>query len=443
MAANAPTEVRIRAYNVGFGDSFLLTFRYRSGSERHMLMDFGTTSLSKKRGPKDMAQVAQQIREDCGGKLALVAASHRHADHISGFAGQSGRIIAGLDIDLVLQPWTERPDLAPDATGPVSASPSGSGSGPRPTRAMRSAVARLGDMHRVAALVHQEAQRMRRRGVAGGVPRTVIDQLEFLGAENLPNAEAVKNLSTLGRSRVYAHAGTKLWLGRRLPGVRIDVLGPPTLKQTKSIARQAHTDPNEFWRLAAVTADAAMAAQRTRIFPDAPIANHVPQQARWLIPKVNRMNAEELLGLVRILDDAMNNTSLILLLEIGETLILLPGDAQIENWRYALQKAPNAKETRARLAKTKVYKVGHHGSLNATPKQLLWEAFERLTVTAPDDARLVTLLSTLGGKHGSVNRGTEVPRRPLVDALTQRSRFITTQQDIRAKQFWRDVTIPL
>ena len=31
------------------------------------------------------------------------------------------------------------------------------------------------------------------------------------------------------------------------------------------------------------------------------------------------MNAEELLGLVRILDDAMNNTSLILLLQIGET----------------------------------------------------------------------------------------------------------------------------
>ena len=82
-----------------------------------------------------------------------------------------------------------------------------------------------------------------------------------------------------------------------------------------------------------------MTAQRTPIFPDAPIANQ-PQEARWLIPKVNRMHAEELLGLVRILDDAMNNTSLILLLEIGETLILLPGDAQIENWRYALGTRP-------------------------------------------------------------------------------------------------------
>jgi hypothetical protein len=441
MAAKAPTEVRIRAYNVGFGDCFLLTFRYGNGSERHMLMDFGTTSLSKKRGPKDMAQVAEQIREDCDGQLALVAVSHRHADHISGFAGRAGEIIAGLDIDLVLQPWTERPDLAPDATGPVPASPSGSGG--RPSRALRSAVARLADMHRVAALVHQEAQLMKATGAAGGVPKTVIEQLEFLGAENLSNAEAVKNLSTMGRRRVYAHVGTKLSLGRTLPGVRIDVLGPPTLQQTRSIARQARTDPNEFWHLAAVTADAAMSVQPTRIFPDAPVAGHVPQEARWLIPKVNKMNAEELLGLVRILDDAMNNTSLILLIEIGETLILLPGDAQIENWRYALQEAPNAKETCARLAKTKVYKVGHHGSLNATPKQLLWEAFERLMVTEPEDARLVTVLSTLGSKHGSVSRGTEVPRKPLMDALTQRSRLITTQQDIKAKEFWRDVTIPL
>jgi hypothetical protein len=388
-----------------------------------------------------LVQVAEQIREDCGGKLALVVATHRHADHISGFGGEPGRIIAELDVDLVLQPWTEQPDLAPDATAPISDSPSVSGSKARPARAMRSAVARLEDMHVVAALVHQEAQRMRAVKGAGGVPKTVVDQLEFLGAENLSNAQAVKALRNLGRRRVYAHFGTKLPVGRRLPGVKINVLGPPTLEQSKSIARQAARDPNEFWHLAAATANAALTAQPTPIFPEAPIADRHPQEARWLIPKINKMSAEELLGLVRILDDAMNNTSLILLFEIGETLILFPGDAQIENWRYALQDAPNAKKTCTRLAKTSVYKVGHHGSLNATPKKLLWEAFERLKVTEPEDARLTTLLSTLAGKHGSTSRGTEVPRKTLLDALTQRSRLITTQKDTSAKQFWRDVTI--
>jgi hypothetical protein len=61
---------------------------------------------------------------------------------------------------------------------------------------------------------------------------------KFLGTENLSNAEAVKNLSSLGRRRLYARLGTKLSLGRNLPGVRIDVLDPPTLQQTRSIAKQ-------------------------------------------------------------------------------------------------------------------------------------------------------------------------------------------------------------
>jgi hypothetical protein len=438
MATTTPTGLRIRAYNVGFGDCFLLTFRYPAGRDRHTLVDFGTASLPRQRGPKSLVQVAEQIRVDCGGRLALVVATHRHADHNAGFAGEAGRVIAGLDIDLVLQPWTERPDLAPDATAPVPAGPPVASSPTRRARAELSAVARLEEMHAVAGLVHKEAQRMR---AASGAPKTVIDQLVFLGAENLSNAQAVQALRTLGRKQVYAHFGSKLPLGRLLPGVKIDVLGPPTLRQSRSIARQARTDPDEFWHLAAATANAALTGGSTPIFPKATIAQRRSQEARWLIPQIERMRAEELLGLVRILDDTMNNTSLILLLEIGGTSILLPGDAQIESWRYALQEAPNAKEIAARLAKTKVYKVGHHGSLNATPKKLLWEAFERLEVTEPEDARLITLLSTLGGKHGQHTRGTEVPRQTLVNALKRGSQLVTTQENTKSSQFWRDVEI--
>jgi hypothetical protein len=31
----------------------------------------------------------------------------------------------------------------------------------------------------------------------------------------------------------------------------------------------------------------------------------------------------------------------------------------------------------AECAKTDLYKVGHHGSRNATPRELLWEAFDK------------------------------------------------------------------
>ena len=42
-----PRTVRLRAYNIGFGDCLLLTVTYASGldgrRERHMLIDFGSS----------------------------------------------------------------------------------------------------------------------------------------------------------------------------------------------------------------------------------------------------------------------------------------------------------------------------------------------------------------------------------------------------------------
>ncbi len=440
MTASTPTSLRVRAYNVGFGDCFLLTFRYATGRPRHVLIDFGTTALPPNRKTPTMEQIAEDIRTEVGGHLDMVVATHRHTDHISGFAGGAGRVIATLDPDLVVLPWTEDPALERDAIAPVPASSTGStGRAPAMAARRRRAVARLDDMHAVAGLVAREAVRV---APLSGVPAALAAQLAFLGEENIKNREALTNLMQLGKKRVYAAHGTKLPITAVLPGVKIDVLGPPTLEQSKSIERQASTDPDEFWHLAATTARTVNPGSTAKpIFPQAKKAKQIPQEARWLIPKIDRMNAEELLSVVRILDEAMNNTSLILLFEVGGKLLLFPGDAQIENWRYALQDAPDAAATRARLAGVHVYKVGHHGSLNATPRKLLWENFARLDAPVPAD-RMVTLLSTRTGKHGNSARGTEVPRNTLVKQLADRTALVDTQ-DIPAKQFFVDHEIAL
>ena len=44
MAA-APKSLMIRSYHVGFGDCFLLSFACGPRSERHVLIDFGSTGL--------------------------------------------------------------------------------------------------------------------------------------------------------------------------------------------------------------------------------------------------------------------------------------------------------------------------------------------------------------------------------------------------------------
>ena len=91
----APKEIRIRSYQVGFGDCYLLTFRY-STVERHVLIDFGSTGKPKKPDELDgtlkkhMQRVADHIKKTCAGSLDAVVATHRHQDHISGFDTEKG-----------------------------------------------------------------------------------------------------------------------------------------------------------------------------------------------------------------------------------------------------------------------------------------------------------------------------------------------------------------
>ena len=83
------------------------------------------------------------------------------------------------------------------------------------------------------------------------VPAALRNQFSFLGENNIKNKSAVKNLMTMAKSNKYVYCGSKSGLESILPGVKIDVLGPPTVNQTDTIKNQRSKDPNEFWHLAA------------------------------------------------------------------------------------------------------------------------------------------------------------------------------------------------
>ena len=121
--ASAPKSVTIRTYQVGFGDCFLVSFSYGPKSEKHILVDFGSTGFPKRVPKSRMMDIAHDIKKRTNGKLHAVVATHRHRDHISGFATAKGKgtgdVIRSLKPALVVQPWTEDPKLGPKATGPA------------------------------------------------------------------------------------------------------------------------------------------------------------------------------------------------------------------------------------------------------------------------------------------------------------------------------------
>jgi len=67
--ATAPTSATIRTYHVGFGDCFLLSFQYGRKSERHVLIDFGSTGFPKGVPKSRMMDIAKDIKARTGGKL--------------------------------------------------------------------------------------------------------------------------------------------------------------------------------------------------------------------------------------------------------------------------------------------------------------------------------------------------------------------------------------
>jgi hypothetical protein len=382
-----------------------------------------------------MLEVAKDIERICAdpntgkSKLDVVVATHRHKDHISGFATKKtgdgpGDIIRRLAPAVVIQPWTEDPKADAKAKRANGSAKAQVKPGKAAFRAM------LGEMHAVAGFAMAFVERR------PDLSRTVAAKLRFLADDNIANASAVHNLIEMGSQgrAYYVRCGDKVGLARQLPGVRVTVLGPPDLTQTEQILKQAARNADEFWHFASGWNALGLAARKTDApgssFRLAARAASVPPYARWFTRAAKNVHAEQLLEIVRELDRQMNNTSLILLLEVGEAKLLFPGDAQIENWMYAL----GQEKFRTMLSGVNVYKVGHHGSLNATPKTL-WRLM--------NSDRLVSLMSTKSGKHGEPSRGTEVPCSKLVDALKQKSTLHNTEDFDGAEMLVKEIAIPI
>src|SRR6478609_5331919 len=102
----AMPEIRVRMYRQGLGDCFLLTVT-DGGPGRNILIDCGVLVRTPD-APATMRAVATDIRNETGGHLDAVVATHEHWDHISGFL-QAEDVFAEITIDEAWLAWTEKP----------------------------------------------------------------------------------------------------------------------------------------------------------------------------------------------------------------------------------------------------------------------------------------------------------------------------------------------
>jgi hypothetical protein len=379
-----PVRLRVRAYHVGFGDCVLLTFSYTDAladgrDQRHVLIDFGSTEYVPG-GPR-CEDIAQMIADDCSGGLDVIVLSHRHQDHIKGFGiKKSAAIIDALSPKLIVQPWTEAPDAVWNERGPAGV-------------ASRAFIANLSTTEDVLESIAAQlgALPASRDGRVAEARRLALDQL---------------------KNKAYVHYGADSKIERFVPGIRVTVLGPPTIAQHEEVDDAYARDHDEFWHLAGI-AGARKSWTLGMDAPDAPSPCE-PGPRRWLIERMEEQQIDLLLSIVRRMDDVLNNTSVILLIEAGTKKLLFPGDAQIENWQYALAQDGVGEM----LRDVDLYKVGHHGSTNATPRAGLFGLWEA-------DARALTsVMSSLPGKHGEDD--TQVPQPELVRQLGMLPRRLFT-----------------
>ena len=262
--------------------------------------------------------------------------THAHADHISGF-GTEAATFQNFEVGEVWMPWLE--DLSnPDA------------------KKLHTKNAAL------AGLLHAHLQ------LAGASVDPLVESiaLNALGANGRsPVGNNAKALALLRggfgdkKRTSYLKAGDVFQNAGGIKGLTVRVLAPsddPTFlsKMNPPEAQLYGLDANGNL----TTTD------QLRPFADRWKESNGPLDAAYRA-LLERTVAMPLQALALSVDNYLNNTSLCLLLQYNGKTLLFPGDAQWGNWQSWQSDWDEI------LGDICFYKVGHHGSHNATPHEAL------------------------------------------------------------------------
>jgi beta-lactamase superfamily II metal-dependent hydrolase len=418
-AAAVGSRATIRVYRHGLGDCILIKLKRGDGSDFKILIDCGV-AVATQGASAMMTKVVEDVVQETGGKIDVLAVTHEHWDHVSGFS-QAEEVFKRLTVGQVWVAWTEDPadDLA---------------------KSLRN------DHDSAVAAVGASAQAM---AMAGGSDRAegLLNVLGLLGAAGEKTRAAfdiAKSKSPNGQQPHYWHPTDPPF---QVPDadIRIYALGPPhdAALIRKILPSKGHSETYELaldgsgiFPLGVKSAlelsddDVPFAdiwmipVERTRGMPF--FQNHYwgafGESAEWRRIDSEWLGAADDLALA--LQSATNNTSLVLAIELpGGDVLLFAGDAQVGNWlSWQDLKWPQLLPTVTGpdlLARTIFYKVGHHGSHNATLRAQGLEQMTKLrTAVIPVDVAVAVKM-----------RWGAMPLETLVTALDKKTNGRALQTD--------------
>ncbi len=397
-------RAKIRMYRQGIGDCFLVSLpREEDDTPFRMVIDCGVVLGTP--GANDLIKrIVDSLQIATGGDPAsgakgvidLLVITHEHWDHVSAF-NQVDDWGDRFEIKQVWAAWTENPDDAQAQALDKAKS--------RALSALKIASAKLGmSVSENGSLVNE--------------------MLAFYGMG--PKADdtsfALRKTTRDGRDTALGLAGENLQFLEpggapiRLDGVanaRVFVLGPPRDEKLIKKANPSKRVPETYGFGAGGAAAAVLESLDNALSAQSgpfPSKYNIPLEEAQRIaffddhyfnsnssdatgqPEDDSAFPEDLLGdeswrkidnewssvaadLAMKLDSATNNTSLALAIELepdGDVL-LFPADAQVGNWlswHLVTWSGDGANVTAGELLRrTRFYKVGHHGSHNATLKE--------------------------------------------------------------------------
>jgi beta-lactamase superfamily II metal-dependent hydrolase len=420
IAVGRIERVRVRMYRQGLGDCFLVRFAGPAGKPFHIVIDSGVIKGTQEPSIK-MREVAEDIERETGGKIDVLVVTHEHWDHVSGFT-EAREVWERTEINEAWLAWTEKPgDSLADKL--------------RADRENRKTQIK----NKITALTGGSSFRL--DSVRSGRIDALLGFLGFGLTLDEGGAGGTKGaldyICKHAKKQTYHEPGTSFTLNE-IPGLRIYVLGPPEdekkIKKSdpSKVNPEVYSDPAEAFALSLVTegddadVDLPFGPDEGKVMEglgafEMCLKERFPKLIEdGTDPAWRRLDFESIADLERLalaLDGDTNNTSLALAFELDDGRVLLfPADAQVGNWLswqdYTWN--VNAKNIRVDelLARTVFYKVGHHGSHNATLKDLGLEKMKHRDLVA-----FVPL-----NKEMAKKKRWEMPFPPLYERLQEKTR---------------------